>query len=206
MCEVTVLQDGYSYQNSSSEMIANCTCSLITGVHNIIVDTMTPWDSEKILQSLEKHNLTCEKINYVISTHGHSDHTGNNNLFLKATHIVGWSISFKDKYYIHPFEKGNEFIVNEFVKVVPTPGHTMSDVTVLVKSKDEIVAIVGDLFEKHEDIMNQNIWMSVGSEDPIQQAKNRAKIADAADWIIPGHGPMFKVTNEIRTVLRNQSS
>ncbi|CAH4031002.1 metallo-beta-lactamase domain-containing protein 1 [Pieris brassicae] len=204
MCEVTVLQDGYSYQNSSSEMIANCTCSLIKGVHNIIVDTMTPWDSEKILQSLEKHKLTCDKINYVISTHGHSDHTGNNNLFLKATHIVGWSISFKDKYYIHPFEKGNEFIVNEFVKVVPTPGHTMSDVTVLVKTKDEIVAIVGDLFEKHEDIMNQNIWISAGSEDRIQQAKNRAKIADAVDWIIPGHGPMFKVTNEIRTALRNQ--
>lgn len=49
MSEVIVLYDGYSYVNNDGEMIANCTCSLITGRHNIIVDTMTPWDSEKII-------------------------------------------------------------------------------------------------------------------------------------------------------------
>lgn len=45
-------------------------------------------------------------MNYVISTHGHSDHIGNNNLFRMAKHIVGFSISFKDQYFMHPFDKG----------------------------------------------------------------------------------------------------
>ncbi|XP_038207969.1 metallo-beta-lactamase domain-containing protein 1 isoform X4 [Zerene cesonia] len=142
MCEVVVLHDGYSFVNNDGEMIANCSCTLIKGPHNIIIDTMTPWDSEVILTALKEHQITPDDINFVVSTHGHSDHTGNNNLFLKATHIVGFSISFKDKYYIHPFEKGEEYVINDFVKIIPTPGHTLSDVTVLVKSEEENIAIV----------------------------------------------------------------
>lgn len=85
---------------------ANCSCSLITGEKNVIVDTMTPWDKEKILDALQIRNLKPEDIDYVISTHGHSDHTGNNNLFTSAKHIVGYCFSWKDQYYLHPFERG----------------------------------------------------------------------------------------------------
>lgn len=42
---------------------------------------------------LKSHGVIPEDINYVVSTHGHSDHIGNNNLFLKAKHIVGFNIS-----------------------------------------------------------------------------------------------------------------
>lgn len=35
--------------------------------------------------------------------------------------------------------------------------------------------------------------------------KNRAKIADIADWIVPGHGTKFKVTPEIKKSLRDQA-
>lgn len=52
-------------------------------------------------------SLCPNDIQYVVSTHGHSDHIGNNNLFLQAKHIVGFSVSFEDKYYLHPFDKGN---------------------------------------------------------------------------------------------------
>lgn len=58
--------------------------------------------------ALESHDITPENIHYVISTHGHSDHIGNNNLFLMAKHIVGFSVSFKDEYYTHPFDKGRK--------------------------------------------------------------------------------------------------
>lgn len=52
--EVIVLNEGYSYmeQDDDSVMIANCTCTLIKSHDcNIIVDTMTPWDSDLLLQS-----------------------------------------------------------------------------------------------------------------------------------------------------------
>ncbi|XP_014356147.2 metallo-beta-lactamase domain-containing protein 1 isoform X1 [Papilio machaon] len=205
MSEVIVLFNGYSTINTSDEMTANCSCTLIKGAQNIIVDTMTAWDSDKITKALKSHDLIPDDINYVVSTHGHSDHIGNNNLFLKAKHIVGFSISYKDKYYIFPFDKGEEYVISDTVKVIPTPGHTLSDVTVLVKSnKSELVAIAGDLFEKYEDIEDPNIWLEAGSEDKVQQARNRSKIADTADWIIPGHGAKFQVTEELRKTLRKQ--
>lgn len=64
----------------------------------------------------------------------------------------------------------------------------------------------GDLFEKYEDIENPNIWLEAGSEDKSEQLKNRSKIANIADWIIPGHGAKFRVTKEIRHSLMKQIS
>lgn len=58
------------------------------------------------VSALAAHNLVPDDINFVVSTHGHSDHIGNNNLFLKAKHIVGFSISFMDTYYLFPFDQG----------------------------------------------------------------------------------------------------
>lgn len=49
MSEVLVLYDGYSKMDGDDAMIANCTCTLIKGPKNIIVDTMTAWDAPKIL-------------------------------------------------------------------------------------------------------------------------------------------------------------
>lgn len=62
----------------------------------------------------------------------------------------------------------------------------------------------GDLFERFEDIDNPSIWLEAGSEDPVQQMKNRSKVADTADWIVPGHGPKFQITEEIRRTLKKQ--
>ncbi|KAJ8735448.1 hypothetical protein PYW07_007068 [Mythimna separata] len=205
MSEVIVLYDGYSVMTGKDQMSANCSCTLLKGIHNVIIDTMTAWDSQKIITALDRNNVRPEDVNYVISTHGHSDHIGNNNLFLMAKHIVGFSVSFQDEYHMHPFDKGEELRIDENVKVVPTPGHTLSDVTVLVISKQATtVAMVGDLFEKFEDIQNPSIWLEAGSEDPVQQMKNRSKVADIADWIVPGHGPKFQVTEQIRQTLKKQ--
>ena len=51
MSKVKVLFNGFSCINGS-KMKANCSCTLITGPNNIIVDTMTPWDKDKILKGL----------------------------------------------------------------------------------------------------------------------------------------------------------
>lgn len=46
--------------------------------------------------------------------------------------------------------------------------------------------------------------MEAGSEDPVRQMRNRSKVANMADWIVPGHGPQFQVTDQIRQTLRKQ--
>ena len=39
-------------------------------------------------------------------------------------------------------------IIDEFVKVIPTPGHTLSDVSVIVKTEDlGLVAVTGMIFD-----------------------------------------------------------
>lgn len=56
--EIIVLNEGYSYMESGDDsvMIANCTCTLIKSHDcNIIVDTMTPWDGDLLLQSEYKN-------------------------------------------------------------------------------------------------------------------------------------------------------
>lgn len=49
MCEVIVLYEGYSVMTGKDQMSANCSCTLIKGANNIIIDTMTSWDGQKIL-------------------------------------------------------------------------------------------------------------------------------------------------------------
>ncbi|XP_044748992.1 metallo-beta-lactamase domain-containing protein 1 [Coccinella septempunctata] len=200
MYEVIVLVNGYSNTNEFGSF-ANGTCTLLKGPDNIIVDTLTPWDGEKLKAELKKHQIGCDDIKYVVCTHGHSDHTGCNYLFPKAKLIVGTSISFKDKYFEHDFKGGDSYIINDFVEVLPTPGHTLEDVTVIVETRNQgLVAVTGDLFEKKEDLFNDHIWRSAGSADMKLQSKNRKLILKRVDWIVPGHGPMFKVLEEYRRI------
>ncbi|XP_035795242.1 metallo-beta-lactamase domain-containing protein 1-like [Anopheles albimanus] len=220
MNEVIVLNEGYSrFEDTpdaepSAVMLANCTCTLIKGRDcNVIVDTMTPWDGDLLLKRLQEHQLHPDDIDYVVSTHGHSDHLGNNNLFLGAKrHIVGTNISHRNRYYVHDFDNA-PFRLTDDIEIQATPGHTMSCVTVLVagtvagaEAPAGRTAIVGDLFERRDDIENERLWIEAGSEDPRAQRHHRARIAELADWIIPGHGAAFRVDASIRRSLRRQAT
>ncbi|XP_065576248.1 uncharacterized protein LOC136037415 isoform X2 [Artemia franciscana] len=163
---IDIIHRGYAV-DETTHFRANASCTIIRGPKIVIVDTMTPWDGPFILRELQKLNIRPDEVDYVISTHGHSDHIGNNNLFLKAIHIVGYCVSKKDTYWFHPFDSG-------------------------------------DIFEREEDIEDQTIWRSAGSTDPQRQERSRLQLAELADYIIPGHGPMFKVTERMRNILRIQ--
>ncbi|XP_058451168.1 metallo-beta-lactamase domain-containing protein 1 [Malaya genurostris] len=210
--EIIVLNEGYSYteDGDDSVMIANCTCTLIKSHDcNIIVDTMTPWDGDLLLQRLQESRLTPDDITWVVSTHGHSDHLGNNNLFLKAKHIVGTNVSQRNRYFVHDF--GNApYRLTDTVEIIGTPGHTLSCVSLLVRASNlaptGLVAIVGDLFERHQDIADERLWLDAGSEDPAAQRRNRAKLATLADVIIPGHGAPFPVDRQLRDTLNRQAT
>lgn len=194
---VKVLFDGFSKAVKGGTM-ANCSCTLITGPLNIIVDTMTAWDGSKLLNALHDNNISPQNINWVICTHGHSDHIGCNYLFPLAKHVVGYCISEKEFYADHDFSSGKELVIDDCLKIIPTPGHTLQDVSVIVETFDKgIVAITGDLFENQDDVNDDNIWKAAGSDNEELQQENRQKILDMADWIVPGHGPMFQVKKDL---------
>ncbi|XP_076348525.1 metallo-beta-lactamase domain-containing protein 1-like isoform X2 [Tachypleus tridentatus] len=199
---IDVLKEGYSYLSEDKQsMVANGTSTLVKGPGvNLLVDTLSAWDSHVLIEGLKRNGLTCDNINYVVCTHGHSDHIGNLNLFQSSTQIVGMSISSGDVYQIHPFEKGIPYQIANNIEVIPTPGHTLSDVSVTIKSTHlGTVVIAGDLFEREEDIKDPSLWREIaGSENPKLQLQSRERVLDIADYIIPGHGPMFKVTPELK--------
>lgn len=189
--EIFVLYDGYA-RVQGNIMRANCTCTLIkTDKINVICDTMTPWDGPKITEKLKDFGLKNTDIHYVVCTHGHSDHIGNNNLFLEATHIVGQSVSKGDQYYLDAFENGSNYEIAENIQVFVTPGHTLDSVSVKIETPKGVYVVAGDLFERQEDLKDEKIWLEAGSEDPDKQRESRKKVLKMADYIIPGHGPMF---------------
>ncbi|XP_029347791.1 metallo-beta-lactamase domain-containing protein 1-like [Acyrthosiphon pisum] len=89
------------------------------------------------------------------------------------------------------FNSDGVYEIDENIRVISTPGHTLTDVSVIVQTTKASIGIVGDLFESEDDIMDESIWLNAGSENPDSQKKYRKAIMEQVDWIIPGHGAMF---------------
>lgn len=196
---ITVLVSGSSVSHeATSTTTAIATCTLVRDKSvNVLVDTLGPWSREQLLSHLSSHGLKPSDIDFVVGTHGHPDHIGNLNLFTscKTKHIVGYSIYHKDTYFDHDWSSGLPFELTSNIKVIPTPGHTLSCVSVIVNNVQDLgtVAVVGDLFECQSDLTDESIWLNVGSEDPEKQRANRSLVLSKADYIVPGHGEMFRV-------------
>lgn len=190
--QVIILKPGYAAWVGAGEIRAEGTITLVKGPKNIVVDTGGPWDKDFLTAALAEHGLKPEDVDYVVCTHGHSDHAGNNNLFPDATIIVGYDICLRDVYKLHDFSSGFPYTIDEAVEVIPTPGHTCQDVSVVVHAREGVVAIVGDLFENESD---EASWRDY-SQFPIEQESNRKKILDLADFIVPGHGEVFTVQRQ----------
>lgn len=203
MYKVIVLKQGYNIKEDPGFQKACGSITLLKGPHNVLVDTGNPWDKDLILDGLKKNELTPEKIEYVVCTHGHSDHVGNLNLFPHSIHIVSFDICVGDQYSSHGFAQGIPYEIDDYVEVIPTPGHTGSDVSVLVRNTDigGTVAITGDLFECFEDLENPSLWQD-NSEKPETQEQSRIDVLKMADYIVPGHGKMFKVPDDYKTQMK----
>lgn len=202
MYEVFILKEGYSIQEGPGQQRSCGSITLVKGPRNVIVDTGNPWDRDLIIEGLKKHEITPDKIEYVVCTHGHSDHVGNLNLFSNAVHIVSHDVCAGDLYLLHDFKQGIPYEIDEDVEVVSTPGHTGTDVSVIVRNtKQGTVAVTGDLFECLEDLEDYTLWQA-NSEDPETQAQNRLEVLKCADWIVPGHGRMFQVPKEHKRQLK----
>jgi glyoxylase-like metal-dependent hydrolase (beta-lactamase superfamily II) len=188
MAEVVVLRPGYAFEESSGTFRAGATVSLVIADVRIIIDTGGPAEKTVIVAALTGHGLSPEEIDYVVCTHGHIDHVGNNNLFPRATFLAGQDRSVGDQFSSLDLANG-PVVITAGVRVVATPGHTSEDISVLVDTDRGLVAVVGDLFENGAD---GETWVAF-SRDPHLQRQSRAEILSLADFIVPGHGDIFRV-------------
>ena len=190
MTEIKVLIEGYAKEIKNG-WIANSTVVLVkSNGKNIIVDP--GFDRKKLLNALKKENLKISDIDYVFLTHGHIDHSLLAGIFENAKIVDELYVYEKDAIVNH-----NGIILNTDLKVIRTPGHKEDHCSLIVKIEKEIYVVAGDVFW-WLDNEKQEIDINKPDNDPehmnIQKLiESRKKILKIADYIIPGHGKMFRV-------------
>jgi len=189
LAQVKILLKGYFKIVGLRQARISSTVTLIKdNKKNILVDTGSLGTKTALLKALKNIGLTPNKIDYLIITHYHPDHVGNLNLFPKTTIIDIWGSQKNDVYQVDVnFYLGKKFNLSENIKIIKTPGHTKDSLSVLVKTKEGIVAVCGDLFVKRK---KEKVWIV---DRKFLLKWNRAKILKMADYVIPGHGDIFKV-------------
>jgi len=182
VAEVKVLIEGYT----SDEKGGGKTCATITLVKDkdivMIVDPGALEDQKMLVDALKKEGLGIDDVNVVCISHSHIDHYRNIGMFPKAKTLEYWGLWDKNT-----VEDWNEQFTED-IKILKTPGHDYSSITLLIKTKNGVIAIVGDVFWK-ENLPEDDLYAS----DKEKLKESRKKVLEMADWVIPGHGKMFRV-------------
>ncbi|CAI4224098.1 unnamed protein product [Auanema sp. JU1783] len=141
-------------------------------------------------EKLRQESVNCEEVTHVVITHGHIDHCGNVNLFPRAQFYMARDIAGNCE-YSELRENSCELFPNVELRVLD--GHTDCDLVVIVHgTKLGNVAIAGDIFENEDD---EEEYIKY-SQYPDKQRVSRQKLNEISDFIIPGHGVMFKVSKQ----------
>jgi len=190
MTEVKILIEGYA-KPLKNGWLANSSVVLIkSNGKNIITDPGC--DREKFLNVLKKEKLKTSDIDFVFLTHGHIDHSLLAGIFENAKIV--------DELYVYQKDvitKHDGVIPDTDLKVIRTPGHMEEHCSLIVETKKGVYVAAGDVFWWSEN-EKQEIDINKPDSDPehmdIQKLiASRKKILELADYIIPGHGKMFKI-------------
>ena len=189
MAEVKVLIKGYAKEIENG-WIANSTVTLIKdNGKKIIVDPGV--HRGKLIEALEKEGLSLEDIDYVVISHGHTDHCILAGAFPNAKILNNYEIYDNDEQLEH-----NNKIPNINLEILQTPGHAEDHCSVVVNTDKGVCVVAGDVFwwkDDEEQIVNINKEEVVHPGNMIQLVESRKKVLEIADFIIPGHGEMFEV-------------
>ncbi len=181
MANVKVLLEGYWKKVSETEDRASSTVTLVRDKEvNLIVDPGTG-DKEYLEKSLQENSLTFDDIHYIVLTHKHLDHCRNMSLFPKAKIVDNWGIVDGDR------EIADKKISGD-VELIDTPGHSEDSQSLLVKTEEGLVGVVGDLF------INSDLeFKDPFATDFKKLEQSRKLVLEKVDFIITGHAGMVKV-------------
>lgn len=186
MAEVKIIIEGFTNSDcreKGEEEKTRCTTALIRSDDKIILTDPGVLDDQQIMiDALANENLTVKDITDIFVTHSHPDHYRNVGMFPTARLIEYYGVWDGGKCDDRPRN------LTKDLEIIETPGHSLDALTMLVKTEEGITAIVGDLW-----------WSEKGpkfdkfASDMDMLLENRDKISKIADYIVPGHGKIFKI-------------
>jgi glyoxylase-like metal-dependent hydrolase (beta-lactamase superfamily II) len=194
MTEVSVLIEGYAKEKDGNVFASSTTTLIQESGLNIVVD---PGMNRKLLlDALDNDGLSISDIDYVILTHYHLDHSLLAGIFENAKILDNGEVYSWDG----KIESHGGKIPKTNIKIIKTPGHDMFHCSVIVDTDNGKIAIVGDVLwwrDDQEQKTDKDSLMKhedhyVKNKDQLMES--RKQILEIADYIIPGHGKMFKVT------------
>lgn len=169
--------------------------------------------SQEIEAALASVGVMPSEVEFVILTHLHFDHCGNNRLFPQARFLIqreelryaAAPDPVQEMAYspicrgMHPDYLGTSFEVVEGevviapgLVVVPVPGHTPGSQAVLVESGGKMFGIAGDLLPLEENI---NSLIPAGIHTDIASWYRSARmLMSRCDVVIPGHDKSYRGT------------
>jgi len=203
MTELKLLIQGYASLIKTGYRASGATVLVRDNGKIILVD---PGCNEaRLLSSLRKEKVKPQDIDYIFLTHFHLDHILNIRLFPKTTILDVDTIYKGDRGVLYgtstvaSAKVDKKFVPHTKVEVVPTPGHAHEHGSLIVQTEKGQVAIAGDVFWWEDGEKQKLDYKSlVNKPDPFVKNKtqliaSRKLLLKSADWIIPGHGEMFKV-------------
>jgi glyoxylase-like metal-dependent hydrolase (beta-lactamase superfamily II) len=193
MNDVELLIEGYAGLSSNSGIVASSATVLIQSSGKIIL--VDPGcNAQMLFQSLESRHLAPDDIDMVFLTHYHPDHFLNIRFFPHQDVYDGTTIYRKDEEISY-----STTLPGTEIEVVATPGHAFEHSSLLVKTPSGKCAIAGDVFwweDNHKP--NGDVSSLMELDDRFAQdlgllKESRRKLLSMADFVIPGHGKLFKV-------------
>uniref|UniRef100_A0A915EJY6 Metallo-beta-lactamase domain-containing protein 1 n=1 Tax=Ditylenchus dipsaci TaxID=166011 RepID=A0A915EJY6_9BILA len=179
----------------------------------ILVDTGLSLFKHNLVAALHSHRVDPSMIDTVVITHSDTDTMGNLNLFPCAEVLSSNRIA-KENFFIQqkmPTFDGNRSDLPfhklfENTELYLTPGFGLQDHSLIVRNVENhgTVAIVGKLVLNETDLASSNMAIREFATDDVEQRKlwqaTRREVVCLADYIIPGHGAPFKVSDELKSL------
>jgi len=191
--EVKVLIEGYAKKLDKGWKASSSCCLILSDGKKIITDPGC--NREMLFTALEKENLSVHDIDYVFLSHKHPDHILLASVFDNAKYITFDCNSVYDKDLLVEFEKN---ILGDDIEIIDTPGHVLEHLSLVVNTSKGKIAIAGDVIwwmdgEAQIIDINQRDHSQAKGMNMETLIESRKKLLSMADYIIPGHGKLFKV-------------